>query len=138
MHLAVVAIAVSTLMQTAELCGKVACGEGSSCDTSAGLPVCKRMCKTTCGSLVPHGWKDFDDGSNACNMCKCIGGSMVCNTNTCTGQSECDSKPCCRMLATCPKAYSKVESCTKTEFADRLCKQVSVCCQTITCKQDAE
>eukprot|EP00754_Rhynchopus_humris_P030959 Rhum_TRINITY_DN15305_c0_g3::Rhum_TRINITY_DN15305_c0_g3_i1::g.151678::m.151678 len=73
--------------------------EGDCC------PTCRKQCKLSDGTLVPHGWSGQGAGDNWCNSCSCADGALACT------RASCDLK-CC-------------DPAKKTQAA---CREGCICC----------
>ncbi|KAJ9443713.1 hypothetical protein DIPPA_15550 [Diplonema papillatum] len=83
MQLAIIAAVAATLTQTANPCADCGPAVGSCVVDDDGTATCYLHCKKSCGEVVRHGWSGYDDGDNACNMCKCSDGNLACTNLKC-------------------------------------------------------
>jgi len=79
---------------TNEVCVANFCG---GCSAECIPKTTQKSCKLQCGSVVKHGWKGSDDGSNCCNECTCNNGVLSCSQNACFDcpNHGCRNEPIC-------------------------------------------
>ena len=67
------------------LCIKPVCKDGSTPVILEGecCPSCRKQCRLSDGTVVPHGWSGPGAGDNWCNKCSCADGALACTRATC-------------------------------------------------------
>eukprot|EP01061_Rhynchopus_euleeides_P046222 TRINITY_DN8691_c0_g2_i1.p5 TRINITY_DN8691_c0_g2~~TRINITY_DN8691_c0_g2_i1.p5 ORF type:complete len:110 (+),score=25.15 TRINITY_DN8691_c0_g2_i1:47-331(+) len=68
---------------------------------------------------------------------KCVEASMCCKTIKCRKEVPIQEPPfCCQAVPTCPSGFTPTDpaQCSALMWRFGICKEVSRCCKTLTCR----